>query len=46
LNHRGGKKTPKQIEVTSKIKESKSKYYFKFLGLFEDFVTRVNMTIN
>jgi len=46
LNHRGGKKTPKQIEVTSKIKDSKSKYYFKFLGLFEDFVTRVNMTIN
>lgn len=46
LNHRGGKKTPKQIEVTSKIKDSKSKYYFKFLGLFEDFVTRINMTIN
>lgn len=46
LNHRGGKKTQKQIEVTTKIKDSKSKYYFKFLGLFEDFVTKVNETIN
>ncbi len=46
LNHRGGKKTPRQIEITEKISASKSKYYFKFLGLFEDFVTKVNETIN
>ena len=46
LNHRGGKKTPKQVEVTGKIAESKSRYYFKFLGIFEDFVSKVNSQIN
>ena len=46
LNHRGGKKTPKQVEVTGKIAESKSRYYFKFLGIFEDFVSKVNCQIN
>jgi hypothetical protein len=46
LNHRGGKKTPKQVEITNKVNESKSKYYFKFLGVFEDFVTKINNAIN
>ena len=46
LNHRGGKKTPKQAEITGKIALSKSRYYFKFLGIFEDFVSKVNCQIN
>lgn len=45
LNHRGGKKSPKQIEITNKVSDSKSKYYFKFLGIFEDFVSKVNQSI-
>ena len=46
LNHRGGKKSPKQVEITGKITQSKSRYYFKFLGIFEDFVSKVNYQIN
>ncbi len=46
LNHRGGKKTDKQFEIVRKISDSKAKYYFKFLGLLEDFVTKVNLSIN
>lgn len=45
LNHRGGKKTEKQLEITRKVSDSKAKYYFKFLGVFEDFVTKVNQSI-
>ena len=46
LNHRGGKKSEKQSEITRKISDSKARYYFKFLGLLEDFVTKVNESIN
>ena len=46
LNHRGGKKSQKQLEITGKIAERKSRYYFKFLGIFEDFVSKVNYQIN
>ena len=46
LNHRGGPKYPNQVLQIEKVKADMQKYYFKFLGYFEDFVTRVNMTIN
>ena len=45
LNHRGGPKYPNQVLQIEKVKADMQKYYFKFLGYFEDFVSKVNKFI-
>ncbi|HET7115602.1 MAG TPA: hypothetical protein VFI29_03895 [Hanamia sp.] len=42
LNHRGGYQTENQKLITLRILSEKHKYYFKFLGLLEDFTTKTN----
>jgi hypothetical protein len=41
-NHRGGASTEKQKITVEKVKQNSHKYYFKFLGYFEEFVSRIN----
>lgn len=46
-NHRGENllSTPKQQQTISEIYSNKEKHYFKFLGVLEDFVSKINSTI-
>jgi hypothetical protein len=45
LNHRGGTMRESQEKVINNVTSNKYKYYFKFLGLLEDFTTTVNSVI-
>jgi hypothetical protein len=45
LNHRGGNTTEKQKNTIQKVKSNEHKYYFKFLGFLEDFISTVNKHI-
>jgi len=45
LNHRGGQVTESQQRTIEKVKSSSHKYYFKFLGFLEDFITAINKHI-
>jgi hypothetical protein len=40
-NHRGNNATEFQQSILDKIKGNESKYYFKFYGFLEDFVTKI-----
>lgn len=40
-NHRESKPTGKQQEILQKIKGQEAKYYFKFYGFLQDFVTSI-----
>lgn len=42
LNHRGSFHYPHQQEILDKILPNQHKYYFKFLGFLEDFVSGIN----
>jgi len=46
LNHRGSNKTPYQQSAIDKLIPNQHKYYFKFLGFVEDFVTMTNTNID
>jgi len=45
LNHRGGVTTQYQQEVIDDLLPNQHKYYFKFMGFLEDFVSRINQNI-
>lgn len=45
LNHRGGKVTEKQKEIILKVTNNSNKYYFKFLGFLEDFISTINKNV-
>jgi hypothetical protein len=45
LNHRGGITTQYQQEVIDDLLPNQHKYYFKFMGFLEDFVSRINQNI-
>jgi hypothetical protein len=45
LNHRGGKITENQQKTILKVQSNSHKYYFKFIGFLEDFITRINYRI-
>ena len=45
LNHRGGKTSEKQRITIEKVNANSHKYYFKFLGFLEDFVSSLNRNI-
>lgn len=46
LSHRGGYEYDKQKERKKKVLGDKYKYYFRFLGFLEDFITKVNDNIS
>lgn len=45
LNHRGGTLSEKQKKTVEKVTSNSYKYYFKFLGFFEDFTTKINSNL-
>ena len=45
LNHRGGEKSEYQQKLYNEIIPRHSKYYFKFLGFLEDFISTLNQNI-
>jgi hypothetical protein len=45
LNHRGGKTTESQQRIINKVISDSHKYYFKFLGFLEDFLSTINKNI-
>ena len=45
LNHRGGRMTESQQRTIDKVNANSYKYYFKFLGYMEDFITTINKHI-
>lgn len=45
LNHRGGKTTENQKKIINKVTSDSQKYYFKFLGFLEDFLSTINKNI-
>lgn len=44
-NHRESKATPRQQIIINNIKGKESKYFFRFYGLLEDFVSSINKNI-
>lgn len=42
--HRGGEKRAWQKEILLKIQGNESKYYFKFYGFLQDFVSRIELS--
>jgi len=46
LNHRGGEKSEYQQKIYDEIIPQHNKYYFKFLGFLEDFVTTTNKNLS
>ena len=44
-NHRGGNPTEYQKKMLNKIKDNEAKYYFKFYGFLQDFMSEVNNNI-
>lgn len=45
-NHRGGKTSAYNEEVLKKIDENKSKVYFKFYGFLQDFISKIEDSLN
>lgn len=45
LNHRGGLVTDKQKRTIEKVRIDSHKYYFKFIGFLEDFISRINQHV-
>ncbi|CAH0336599.1 hypothetical protein FVB9288_02307 [Flavobacterium sp. CECT 9288] len=45
LNHRGGEKSEFQQKIFDEIIPKHNKYYFKFLGFLEDFVSATNKNL-
>jgi hypothetical protein len=45
LNHRGGKTNEKQKVTLDKVLSERHRYYFKFLGFLEDFISSINKQI-
>jgi hypothetical protein len=45
LNHRGAAQTPYQQNIIDDLIPNQHKYYFKFLGFLEDFITTINKHI-
>lgn len=46
LNHREGENTKYQQDILDKMLPNKYKYYYKFLGFLEDFVSTVNQNLS
>lgn len=46
LNHRGGTKSHYQQNIIDDLIPNQHKYYFKFMGFLEDFITNVNANLN
>ena len=44
-NHRESKATPSQQKIIVTIKGKESKYYFKFYGFLQDFVSHIELTL-
>ena len=45
LNHRGGLIENKKKEIIEDVKKNSHRYYFKYLGFLEEFVTKINEAI-
>ena len=45
-NHRGGKTSKFHQKTLDKIKGNESKYYFKFYGFLQDFLTRIENNVS
>jgi hypothetical protein len=45
LNHRGGRTSDNQKKAIDKVTANSHRYYFKFLGFLEDFMTKINLNI-
>jgi hypothetical protein len=45
-NHRGGQQSEKQKITKEKVTNNSHKYYFRFLGFLEDFISKVNTNIS
>jgi len=45
LNHRGSMPYDNQMNIIDNLKENQHKYYFRFLGFLEDFVSSLNKNI-
>lgn len=45
-NHRGSKPTEYQQKTLNKIQGNESKYYFKFYGFLQDFITQIEYNVS
>ncbi|OYU56716.1 MAG: hypothetical protein CFE25_05680 [Chitinophagaceae bacterium BSSC1] len=45
LNHRGSTPTQRQKDIIDKLLPNQYKYYFKFLGFLEEFISTININL-